>query len=61
MQKPTEPEAEHNTGNSPMTAHVKTLKNIKTIVNHEDMLEVQHCDAQPSSQSFVSVLSNFFL
>ncbi|KYO29193.1 hypothetical protein Y1Q_0009965 [Alligator mississippiensis] len=39
VQKPTEPEAEHNTGNSPMTAHVKTLKNIKTIVNHEDMLE----------------------
>ncbi|XP_019387707.1 PREDICTED: erbin isoform X2 [Crocodylus porosus] len=39
VQKPTEPEAEHNTGNSQMTAHIKTLKNTKTIVNHEDMLE----------------------
>uniref|UniRef100_A0A8C4KI17 Erbb2 interacting protein n=1 Tax=Dromaius novaehollandiae TaxID=8790 RepID=A0A8C4KI17_DRONO len=39
MQKPTEPEAEHSTANSQMTALVKTLKNTKTIVNHEDTLE----------------------
>ncbi|XP_029766749.1 erbin isoform X1 [Terrapene carolina triunguis] len=39
VQKPTEPEAEHSTGNSQMTAHVKTLENTKIIVNHEDMLE----------------------
>ncbi|KFP75861.1 Protein LAP2, partial [Acanthisitta chloris] len=34
-----EPEAEHSTANSQMTALVKTLQNMKTIVNHEDMLE----------------------
>ncbi|KAM6035296.1 erbin isoform 12-T16 [Theristicus caerulescens] len=39
MQKPTEPEAEHSTTNSQMTALVKTLQNTKTIVNHEDTLE----------------------
>uniref|UniRef100_A0A8C3K4S1 PDZ domain-containing protein n=1 Tax=Calidris pygmaea TaxID=425635 RepID=A0A8C3K4S1_9CHAR len=39
VQKPTEPEAEHNTANSQMTALVKTLQNTKTIVNHEDMLK----------------------
>ncbi|XP_039400835.1 erbin isoform X2 [Mauremys reevesii] len=39
VQKPTEPEAEHSTGNSQMTAHVKTLENTKIIVNHEDTLE----------------------
>ncbi|KFV95546.1 Protein LAP2, partial [Fulmarus glacialis] len=38
-QKPTEPEAEHSTANSHMTALVKTLQNTKTIVNHEDTLE----------------------
>ncbi|NXP21917.1 ERBIN protein, partial [Scytalopus superciliaris] len=39
VQKPSEPEAEHSTANSQMTAHVKTLQNTKTVVNHEDMLE----------------------
>ncbi|NXW18040.1 ERBIN protein, partial [Circaetus pectoralis] len=39
MQKPTEPEAEHSTANSQMTALVKTLQNTKPIVNHEDTLE----------------------
>uniref|UniRef100_A0A452HNB4 Erbin n=1 Tax=Gopherus agassizii TaxID=38772 RepID=A0A452HNB4_9SAUR len=39
VQKPTEPEAEHSTGNSQMTSHVKTLENTKIIVNHEDTLE----------------------
>ncbi|NXF49127.1 ERBIN protein, partial [Oceanites oceanicus] len=39
VQKPTEPEAEHSTANSHMTALVKTLQNTKTIVNHEDTLE----------------------
>ncbi|XP_074427168.1 erbin isoform X5 [Larus michahellis] len=39
VQKPTEPEAEHSTVNSQMTALVKTLQNTKTIVNHEDTLE----------------------
>ncbi|NWV71844.1 ERBIN protein, partial [Malurus elegans] len=39
VQKPSEPEAEHSTANSQMTALVKTLPNTKTIVNHEDMLE----------------------
>ncbi|CAM5113726.1 unnamed protein product [Eretmochelys imbricata] len=39
VQKPIEPEAEHSTGNSQMTAHVKTLENAKIIVNHEDTLE----------------------
>ncbi|NXE30049.1 ERBIN protein, partial [Ardeotis kori] len=39
VQKPTEPEDEHSTANSQMTALVKTLQNTKTIVNHEDMLE----------------------
>ncbi|NWX12047.1 ERBIN protein, partial [Aegotheles bennettii] len=39
LQKPAEPEAEHSTGNSQMTALVKTLQNTKTIVNHEDTLE----------------------
>ncbi|NXY52973.1 ERBIN protein, partial [Callaeas wilsoni] len=38
VQKPSEPEAEHSTANSQMTALV-TLQNAKTIVNHEDMLE----------------------
>ncbi|KFZ66637.1 Protein LAP2, partial [Podiceps cristatus] len=37
--KSTEPEAEHSTANSQMTALVKTLQNTKTIVNHEDTLE----------------------
>ncbi|NXD27141.1 ERBIN protein, partial [Spelaeornis formosus] len=39
VQKPSEPEAEHSTASSQMTALVKTLQNTKTIVNHEDMLE----------------------
>ncbi|NWV00503.1 ERBIN protein, partial [Upupa epops] len=39
VQKPTEPEAEHSTANSQMTALVKTLQNTKTVVNHEDTLE----------------------
>ncbi|NXA74588.1 ERBIN protein, partial [Thryothorus ludovicianus] len=39
VQKPSEPEAEHSTANSQMTALVKTLQNTKTIVNHEDVLE----------------------
>ncbi|XP_064295412.1 erbin isoform X10 [Phalacrocorax carbo] len=39
LQKPTEPETEHSTTNSQMTALVKTLQNTKTIVNHEDTLE----------------------
>ncbi|NXE80433.1 ERBIN protein, partial [Cochlearius cochlearius] len=39
VQKPTEPEAEHSTTNSQMTALVKTLQNTKTVVNHEDTLE----------------------
>ncbi|KAM6037346.1 LOW QUALITY PROTEIN: erbin-like [Chlamydotis macqueenii] len=39
MQKPTEPEAEHRTANSQMTALVKTLQNMKIIVNHEDTLK----------------------
>ncbi|NWW58730.1 ERBIN protein, partial [Ifrita kowaldi] len=39
VQKPSEPEAEHSTANSQMTALVKTLQNTKTVVNHEDMLE----------------------
>ncbi|NXU03077.1 ERBIN protein, partial [Buphagus erythrorhynchus] len=39
VQKSSEPEAEHSTANSQMTALVKTLQNTKTIVNHEDMLE----------------------
>ncbi|XP_055555027.1 erbin isoform X1 [Falco biarmicus] len=39
LQKPAEPEAEHSTANSQMTALVKTLQNTKTIVNHQDMLE----------------------
>ncbi|NXH23358.1 ERBIN protein, partial [Bucco capensis] len=39
VQKPTEPEAEHSTTNSQMTAFVKTLQNTKTTVNHEDTLE----------------------
>ncbi|KFQ36954.1 Protein LAP2, partial [Merops nubicus] len=37
--KPTEPEAEHSTANSQMTALVKTLQNTKPVVNHEDTLE----------------------
>ncbi|NWI17517.1 ERBIN protein, partial [Crypturellus soui] len=39
VQKPTEPEAEHSTANLQMTALVKTLKNTKTVVNHEDTFE----------------------
>ncbi|NWZ90954.1 ERBIN protein, partial [Nesospiza acunhae] len=39
VQKPSEPEAEHSTANSQMTALVKTLENTKTTVSHEDMLE----------------------
>ncbi|NXO82888.1 ERBIN protein, partial [Sitta europaea] len=39
VQKPSEPEAEHSSANSQMTALVKTLQNTKTIVNHGDMLE----------------------
>ncbi|KAF1473718.1 Erbin, partial [Megadyptes antipodes antipodes] len=39
VQKPTEPEAEHSTTNSQMTALAKTLQHTKTIVNHEDTLE----------------------
>ncbi|XP_068280215.1 erbin isoform X2 [Nyctibius grandis] len=39
VQKPAEPEAEHSTTNSQMTALGKTLQNTKTIVNHEDTLE----------------------
>ncbi|KFP22645.1 Protein LAP2 [Egretta garzetta] len=38
-EQPTEPEAEHSTTNSQMTAFVKTLQNTKTVVNHEDTLE----------------------
>ncbi|NWR39039.1 ERBIN protein, partial [Tachuris rubrigastra] len=39
VQKPSEPETEHSTANSQITALVKTLQNTKTVVNHEDMLE----------------------
>ncbi|XP_074666941.1 erbin-like isoform X2 [Strix aluco] len=39
VQKPTEPEAVHSTANSQMTALVKTLQNVKTIVHHEDTLK----------------------
>uniref|UniRef100_A0A8C7A5K2 Erbb2 interacting protein n=1 Tax=Nothoprocta perdicaria TaxID=30464 RepID=A0A8C7A5K2_NOTPE len=39
VQKPAEPEAEHSTANPQMTALVKTLKNTKPVVNHEDTLE----------------------
>ncbi|XP_032865069.1 erbin isoform X2 [Tyto alba] len=39
VQKSTEPEAEHSTTNSHMTALVKTLQNTQTIVNDGDMLE----------------------
>ncbi|XP_010578816.1 PREDICTED: protein LAP2 isoform X3 [Haliaeetus leucocephalus] len=39
VQRPTEPEAEHSTANSQMTALVKTLQNTKPVVNHEDTLE----------------------
>ncbi|NXM31346.1 ERBIN protein, partial [Oxyruncus cristatus] len=39
VQKPSEPETEHSTTNSQITALVKTLQNMKTVVNHEDMLE----------------------
>ncbi|XP_075303019.1 erbin isoform X5 [Opisthocomus hoazin] len=39
VQKPTEPEAEHSTTNSQMTALVKTLQNTKAVVSHEDTLE----------------------
>ncbi|KFW04574.1 Protein LAP2, partial [Eurypyga helias] len=39
VQKPTEPEAEHSTTSSQMAARVKTLQNMKTVVNHEDTLE----------------------
>ncbi|XP_076217624.1 erbin-like isoform X1 [Aptenodytes patagonicus] len=39
VQNPTEPEAEHSTANSQMTALVKTFEKTKTIVNNEDMLE----------------------
>ncbi|NWS75843.1 ERBIN protein, partial [Crotophaga sulcirostris] len=39
VQKPTEPEAEHSTTNSQMTALVKTLQNTQKNVNHEDTLE----------------------
>lgn len=56
VQKPTEPEAEHCTANSQMAALVKTLQNTKTIVNHEDTLEVRHCDERYSSQRVVLVL-----
>lgn len=56
VQKPTEPEAEHCTANSQMAALVKTLQNTKTIVNHEDTLEVWHCDEYHNSQRIVLVL-----
>lgn len=56
MQKATEPEAEHSTANSQMSALVKTLQNTKTIVNHEDTLEVWHCDDHQSGQRIVLVL-----
>lgn len=46
MQKPAEAEAEHSATNSQLTALVKTLQNTKTIVNHEDTLEVRHCNEQ---------------
>ncbi|KAM9251481.1 LOW QUALITY PROTEIN: erbin-like [Cariama cristata] len=39
VQKPTEPEAEHSTANSQVTALVKTLQNTKPVVNHEDTLK----------------------
>ncbi|NXM07606.1 ERBIN protein, partial [Tyrannus savana] len=39
VQKPSEPETEHSTANSQITALVQTLQNTKTVVNHEDMLE----------------------
>ncbi|XP_027588160.1 erbin isoform X3 [Pipra filicauda] len=39
VQKPSEPETEHSTANSQITALVKTLQNTKIIVNHEDMLQ----------------------
>ncbi|KAF1422072.1 Erbin, partial [Spheniscus magellanicus] len=39
VQNPTEPESEHSTANSQMTALVKTFEKTKTIVSYEDMLE----------------------
>ncbi|XP_027490786.1 erbin isoform X2 [Corapipo altera] len=39
VQKPSEPETEHSTANSQITALVKTLQNTNIIVNHEDMLQ----------------------
>lgn len=60
MQKPTEPEAEHSTANSQMTALVKTLQNTKPVVNHEDTLEVWHCGEHHSSQRIVLVLYQIF-
>ncbi|NWW48197.1 ERBIN protein, partial [Pedionomus torquatus] len=42
VQKPTEPEAEHSTANSQITALVKTLQNMKTIINHEDKLKQEY-------------------
>ncbi|KAJ7395968.1 Protein LAP2 [Pitangus sulphuratus] len=39
VQKSSEPEIDHSTANSQITALVKTLQNTKTVVNHEDMLE----------------------
>ncbi|KAM6111533.1 LOW QUALITY PROTEIN: erbin-like [Phoenicopterus ruber ruber] len=39
VQKPIEPEAEHSTANSQMTALDKTLQNTKTIVIHKDALK----------------------
>lgn len=60
MQKPSEPEAEHSIANSQMNALVKTLQNTKTIVNHEDMLEVWHCSEHYSSQNCAGVVLNLF-
>lgn len=60
VQKPSEPEAEHSTANSQMNALVKTLQNTKTIVSHEDMLEVRHWNEHYSSQNWAGVVLNLF-
>lgn len=61
VQKPSEPEAEHSTANSQMTALVKTLQNTKATVNHEDMLEVWHCNEHYSSQKLCWCCIKFVL
>jgi erbb2-interacting protein len=40
VQKMSEPEAETNGGNLPVTASMKLSGNLKHIVNHDDVFEV---------------------